>query len=62
MRFRFATLAAFVLLMLSSSAARAEYQYLFTDSSGNVSSNFNVTVGTTVTIQAVLGPDDGDGV
>jgi hypothetical protein len=41
-------------LLLGTGTARADYVYQFADSSGNVSSNFSVAVGSTVSIEVFI--------
>ncbi len=50
--------ATMTVLLLSGGLAHADYQFQFADSSGNATSNFNVTAGGTVAVQVFLLQDN----
>jgi hypothetical protein len=54
MKLRIGFVSAVLTMMLSADVARADYTFLFTDSSGNASTSFSVAVGQTVDIRVYL--------
>jgi hypothetical protein len=54
MKLRIGLVSAVLTMMLSADVARADYTFLFTDSSGNASTSFSVKVGQTVDIRVYL--------
>jgi hypothetical protein len=54
MRIHRLSVPATLLMMLFGGAARADYQFVFTDSSGNVQTSFSVAQGSTIDIKVYL--------
>jgi len=61
MRFRFPTIVALLTLLLTGGAVRADYTYVFTDTTGAVSGNYTVAQGSNISVEVWLYQDGNNG-